>query len=182
MTSYKRLSGSFLLEQWAVHAHEIVFFSREAWTVHQRHGHFESAFMKERGQERCFCLRKIMHERISKMCVYNLPYFLSLILVEACLHQSHREPFLNLVFWNALSGSFWDWNNSLELCAVHAHEIVCTSRGKHEQHSRARAFWISVSHLVIMPSQNKYERSLITNLKANATFTCLLHIFLCVCV
>ena len=33
MTSYKRLSGSLELEQCAVHAHEIVFFSREAWTV-----------------------------------------------------------------------------------------------------------------------------------------------------
>ena len=54
-------------------------------------------------------------------------------------------------------------NNSLEQCAVHAHEIVFFSREAWTV-LPWRAFWIGVLNqrfkTLILPSQNKHERSL----------------------
>ena len=54
-------------------------------------------------------------------------------------------------------------NNSLEQCAVHAHEIVFFSREAWTV-LLWRAFWIGVLNqrfkTLILPSQNKHERSL----------------------
>ena len=55
-------------------------------------------------------------------------------------------------------------NNSLEQCAVHAHEIVFFSREAWTV-LPWRAFWIGVLNqrfkTLILPSQNKHERSLL---------------------
>ena len=67
-------------------------------------------------------------------------------------------------------------NNSLEQCAVHAHEIVFFSREAWTV-LPWRAFWIGVLNprfkTLILPSQNKHERSL----SMDATAFCSNHVW-----
>ena len=65
------LSSNNSLEQCAVHAHEIVVFSREAWTVLPWRAFWIGLFSNKRRFKTLILPSQNKHERSPKMCVYD---------------------------------------------------------------------------------------------------------------
>ena len=135
--------------------------SRGKHEQYSREGRFGSAFWIS-VSKRWFCLRKNKHERSPKMCVYDSWLEQNADSGGSMNAKSHITTFK----WRHINAFpvHLSSNNSLEQCAVHAHEIVFFSREAWTV-LPWRAFWIGVLNqrfkTLILPSQNKHERSLI---------------------
>ena len=152
------LSSNNSLEQCAVHAHEIVFFSREAWTVLPWRA-FWIGVLNQRFKTLILPSQN-KHERSQKN-----------VRLRSWLEQNadsggsmNAKSHITTFKWRHINAFpvHLSSNNSLEQCAVHAYEIVFFSREAWTV-LPWRAFWIGVLNqrfkTLILPSQNKHERS-----------------------
>ena len=133
--------------------------SRGKHEQYSREGRFGSAFWIS-VSKRWFCLRKISMNAAQK-CAFTIVVRANADSGGSMNAKSHITTFK----WRHINAFpvHLSSNNSLEQCAVHAHEIVFFSREAWTV-LPWRAFWIGVLNqrfkTLILPSQNKHERSL----------------------
>ena len=133
--------------------------SRGKHEQYSREGRFGSAFWIS-VSKRWFCLRKISMNAAQKFA------FTIVVRAKRWIWWKHERKIIITTFkWRHINAFpvHLSSNNSLEQCAVHAHEIVFFSREAWTV-LPWRAFWIGVLNqrfkTLILPSQNKHERSL----------------------